>query len=116
MGARGEEGDPDLIEHLASRMLLIYDELLIWSRRLRSATTSLEEGRAALRALADYANQPIEAVRDFVTDLRDRMDGLNATLEHGESVELQLVVAFEIPDQVSRQYEYAFEQLKRSMS
>lgn len=116
MGARGEEGDPDLIEHLASRLLQIYDELLAWSQRLRSATTPLQEGRATLRALADYAAQPIEAVRAFVIDLREQMDGLNTTLESGESVELHLVIAFEVPEKVSDQYESAFDGLTQALS
>jgi len=111
MGDRGEEGDPDLIEHFASRMLLIYDELLAWSSRLRSATTPQAEGRATLRALADYADQPIEAVRAFVIDLRERMDDLNATLESGESVEIYPVIAFEVPASVSVAYKSALERL-----
>lgn len=116
MGGRGEEGDPDLIEHLASRMLLIYDELLSWSRRLRSATTPLKEGRDVLRALADFADQPIEAVRAFVTDLREKMDGLSATLESGQSVELELVIEFDVPESVTTLYKSALDRLKASLT
>jgi hypothetical protein len=116
MGSRGEEGDPDLIEHFASRLLQIYDELLAWSHRLRSATTTLQEGRATLRALADYAVQPIEAVRTFVVNLREQMDGLNATLESGESVELHLVIAFEVPESVADRYESAFDGLTQALN
>lgn|GEM_PF-3262035 len=116
MGAPREAGDADLIEHLASRMLLIYDELLAWAYRLRSASTSLDEGRAVLRALADYAEQPIQAVREFVFDLRNRMDVLNETLERGESVSIQLLIKFEIPDDAVARYKEAFDRLTRALS
>lgn len=115
MGAPGEAGDPDLIQHFASRMLLIYDELLAWAHRIRSAATPLDEGRAALRALADYAAQPIEAVRDFVLDFRERMDQLTRTLESGESVSLQLTIEFDIPSEISTRYENARERLTRAL-
>ncbi|MDM7886530.1 TIR domain-containing protein [Curtobacterium sp. RHCKG23] len=116
MGARGEEGDPVLIAHLASRMLLVFDELLSWSQRLRSATTPLEEGRLSLRAMADYASQPIEAVRSFVLDFRERMDGLSTTLQSGQSVELQLFIAFDVPEQVAQRYQSAFGQLNKAIT
>ncbi|MBF4606933.1 TIR domain-containing protein [Curtobacterium sp. VKM Ac-1393] len=109
MGARGEPGDADLIEHLAGRLLLIYDELLAWAYRLRSASTSTGEGRAVLRALADYAAQPVEAVRDFIIDLQKRMDVLTETLERGETVALQLTIAFDISDEVSSRYHAALD-------
>ncbi len=103
------------VQHFASRMLLIYDELLAWAHRIRSATTPLEEGRAVLLALADYATQPIEAVREFVLDLRERMDRLNKTLESGESVSLQLPISFDVPRDVSARYEDALQRLTKAL-
>lgn len=114
MGAPGEAGDPDLIQHLASRMLLIYDDLLGWSHRIRSATTPLEEGRDALRALADYAAQPVEAVHEFILDFRQRMDQLNATLESGESVSLELPISFDVPADVSKRYRDSQKQFEKA--
>lgn len=115
MGTPGESGDPDLIQHLASRMLMIYDELLAWAHRIRSATTPLKEGRALLLALADYAAQPIDAVREFVLDFRDRMDRLSETLESGESVSLELSISFDVPRDVSKRYEDALQRFRKAL-
>lgn len=107
MGEPGEPGDPDLIEHLASRMLLIYDDLLAWAYRQRAASSLSEEGRAMLRALADYANQPVESIRAMIFELRNQMDDLPRKLESGERIEVLLEVKFEIPTGVSESYRAA---------
>lgn len=116
MGAPGEAGDPELIEHLAARLLLIYDELLGWSYRNRATTTPTEQGRAVLRALADYVNQPIDAIRRVVGDLHSEMDKLTDRLAAGETIELQPVITFEIPADVMSRYETAFEEFKDAVS
>lgn len=113
MGAPGEPGDPDLIEHLASRMMAIYDELLQWAHRFRSASTPLSEGRAALRAVADYVNQPIESIRQFVSNFQAQMDEVTTKLDAGETVEASYMISWDIPPAVKANYEAAFERLAR---
>ncbi|MDR1387940.1 MAG: TIR domain-containing protein [Propionibacteriaceae bacterium] len=115
MGAPGESGDPDLIQHLASRMLMIYDELLAWAHRIRSTTTLLTEGRVMLQALADYAAQPIEAIHEFVQDFRERMDHLHKTLESGKSVSLKLTITFKVPHEVSARYDEALQRFASAL-
>jgi hypothetical protein len=115
MGPPGIAGDPQLIEHLASRMMLIYDELLAWAHRIRSATTPLDEGRATLRAFADYATQPVEAIRNFVLGFRWDMDQLSKKVQNGKPVHLQLVISFEVPPIVQSSYYGTLKQLKRAL-
>ncbi len=112
MGAPGDSGDPDLIEHLAGRMMLIYDEILGWAYRLRSTSTELEEGRESLRAVATYADQPIEAIRHFVYDYRDQMDGITARIAAGEHVNIRLMIEFIVPPEVTAAYQQAFQKLR----
>ncbi len=113
MGEPGEPGEPELIEYLAERMMAIYEELLDWSYRLRAATTSTDEGRAAFRALADYANQPVQAIRDFVQDFQKRMDSLSASLESGENISMELTIAFDVPADVAARYSESHEGLRK---
>lgn len=111
MGLPGEPGDPDLIEHLADRMIAIYADLMEWAYRLRSAAPAGDEARGMLRALADYANQPIEEIRRFVYDFRDEMDGITARLAEG-NVERSEYITFIIPDDVKQRYDRAVELYK----
>lgn len=112
-GEPGESGDPVLIQHLASRMLAIYDALLDWSHRLRSTTASGDEGREVLVALAEYAAQPIEAIHAFVGSFRTDMDAMSARLVAGENVELTMTIEFEIPQILSKRFLAALAAFKR---
>ncbi|QNE34403.1 TIR domain-containing protein [Leifsonia shinshuensis] len=112
MGRPGEPGDPELIEHLADRMIAIYAELLSWEYRLRAAATWSDEARELLRALANYANQPIDEIHRFVLALRAQMDGLSEILQSGKSVDWSQTIEFVIPEEVSKQYLDSLEAFK----
>jgi hypothetical protein len=114
-GAPGEPGDPARIEHLASRVLMIYDELLAWSYRLRSTSTTADEGRDALKALANYATQPIDAVRAFITSFTDDMNALSGKLEAGEDVDVEMYITFEVPEEVTLNYHAAMKKLRSAL-
>jgi hypothetical protein len=113
LGAPGEPGNPDLIRHLASRMIAIYQALLDWSHRLRSTTASGDQGREVLVALAEFAVQPIESIYAFVGSFRDEMDTMPARLMAGEHVELTMTIKFEIPDAVKKRFNTALAAFKR---
>lgn len=106
-GAPGVQGDPALIRHLASRMIAVYQAFLDWSHHIRSTTAQGDDGRELLQALAEYAAQPIEAIHEFVGDLRDTMDKLPARLQAGENINLTMQIEFEISKPVSKRYQAA---------
>lgn len=112
-GAPGAAGDPVLIKHLASRMISVYQALLDWSHRVRSTAAQSEEGREVLRALAEYAVQPIESIYTFVADYQQNMDGLSSSLSAGESISLEMPIKFEIAKGVSKRYNLALKAYAR---
>lgn len=114
-GEPGTSGDPELIRHLASRMIAIYQALLDWSHRIRSTTTSGDEGRELLRALADYADQPIEAVRTFSMDFVEDMNTMSARIAAGENIVMTMEIKFDIPDTVTMRYEEALAAFGRAL-
>jgi len=109
MGEPGQPGDPALIEHLADRMIGIYAELLAWSYRLRGAAASTDEAQEMLRALADLANQPVDAIREFVADFRNRMDYLTAMLADETNTHISLVIKFDFNEKERNRYHRALE-------
>lgn len=113
MGEPGQPGDPSLIEHLASRMMAIYQALLDWSKRLRGTATQSDEGREIVQALAEYAVQPIEAIYAFVARFRADVDGMSSRLSAGENIELTMIIEFEITDAVSRRFTDALKAFQR---
>lgn len=64
-GAPGEHGDPARIEHVARRLLEIYEGLLDWAASVRNipATPSVT---VYLEATAHVVDQPLREMREFV--------------------------------------------------
>lgn len=116
VGKPGEPGNPDLIMHLATRMMLLHDEILDWAYRIRAAVTPSKEGRETLRALGHYADQPIDAFRRLVALVRDETDMLTERLNRGETISLVLELEFEVPAGISAKYSTAFDALQSRFS
>lgn len=113
MGRPGEPGDPDRIEGLAKRLVAIYADLLDWSLRLRATATYSDAGRDLLVAMANYASQPIDAMRNFIHSFQALMDGMNARLIAGEDVVLELPIKFEIDEKTSKSFDKALRSFER---
>jgi len=99
-GRPAEPGDPDLIVHLGQRLVGVYEELLDWASALRAAAI----GNPALRQLADitarFADQPIAALRTFVTECVDRIESVPERLRAGERVAIDLPIRLAVPDEI----------------
>jgi hypothetical protein len=98
-GAPGDPGDPAQIEHLASRLISVYDGLLNWAARLRS--TPVEEVFERMVELTSrFVDGPIRQFRDFVTRVVAECDRLPSLLrtETPEPIVLTLTLKLEIED------------------
>lgn len=108
-GKPGEPGDPDRITHLATRFVTVYEDLIFWATTIRAASTRTDEGTRALRALARYAEQPVESCRTFVRDFAASVGEVPRVIASGSKVEIKMAVVFEISDSVRENYERALE-------
>ncbi|GGM37168.1 toll/interleukin-1 receptor domain-containing protein [Microbacterium saperdae] len=115
IGAHGEDGDPDLILHLADRLISIYKELLRWSYDLRAAVTWGEEGREVLRSLSEYASQPVDAIREFVESFKDRMDRVSDEAAGSEEVKIVFEITWSIPEDTKERYNTALSRFAKTL-
>lgn len=88
-GPPGEPGDPERIEHLASRLIDVYDAMLDWSADVRATRVS-DHLTHLFDLLADLLTLPIEQYRDFVDTFRSSLESA-LTNEPGEDGERQVV-------------------------
>jgi hypothetical protein len=96
-GPPGEEGRIDEIEHLGSRLVDVYEEILDWSARVRGAAVP-EQFEEVFAIASSYADGPIEQFRAFVDDFVGRLDEMPAKLAAGEDVHLILELKIELID------------------
>ncbi|UKJ62903.1 TIR domain-containing protein [Cellulosimicrobium cellulans] len=103
-GAPGVPGDPDRIIHLARRFVSVYEDFLAWSAELRGATASGESIGEALGAMSHMADQPIEAMREFVTNFVDEIESSYPRAIAGENVKVNMVITLTLGDEIVAEF------------
>jgi hypothetical protein len=98
-GAPGEPGDPVEIDHLASRMIDVYEGLIDWGARVR-ATPVDRNFDQVVDLSSRFVDQPIQQFRDFVDLVVAETDQLPAALstDSPEPVKLTLTITLSIED------------------
>ena len=112
-GAPGQAGNPELIEHFSSRLASIHEELVSWATSLRGRSTQSNEATEVFVSLAQYAMQPVEAIRTFARSLRDEMDTFSTRLQAGEDIKITRTIAFEIPSVASKRFDRAIRSFRK---
>jgi hypothetical protein len=88
-GAPGYAGDPDQIEHIARRLMDVYESMLDWSRDVRSLRVS--DRLAGVPDLAaDLATQPLQEFRAFVDRTYAELSQVPEALRSGREMSLTL--------------------------
>jgi uncharacterized protein YdeI (YjbR/CyaY-like superfamily) len=83
---------------------------------LRAALIHNERLRRAADILAQYADQPIESMRSFVTNYVAEADTFMERLEAGEQIDLYMVIELNIPDELSDHLNEAFCEYEESLN
>lgn len=95
-GEPGEPGDPEMIKHLAQRLIQSYAGLLDWADEFRSLRFDGETNLGDLGA--EMVSQPIRAYRDFVEDFIVQIETALAQLATGHEggIEMTLRITFDL--------------------
>jgi hypothetical protein len=101
-GPLGEPGDPALIEHIATRLVEVYEEMLDVAATLRGVGVS-EEMAPLMEAAARLTDTPLRTIRDFIDQLVAEVDSLPERLALDLPVTISLTVALTI-DEEARKY------------
>lgn len=114
-GRPGEPGDPDRIEHLAGRTIIVYEDLLDWAARLRSAQVS-ERFRRAVQLVASLVDLPLKQVRTFVDRCVAEFDRIPALLAapDRERININLTLKLDIDPATSHAFQREMDRLRRS--
>lgn len=108
-GAPGVPGDVGRISHIASRISAIDASLMETAAELRAARMPGKNLTEAAGALADFAIQPVEAIREFSKNFSDSVADLPARLEAGEQVTIEMSLVLELPEEVSARFNRALD-------
>ncbi len=112
-GSPGVPGDAEAIEHLAKRLVNVYEDLLDWEARVRGGRVSTRFERAFALA-ANLVNKPIRQFREFFDTFADEMDQVGSKIAAGGPVELNLTLLISIDDTALGEFNNEIDALKRS--
>ena len=98
-GAPGEPGSPARIEHLATRLVDVYEELPDWARDLRGISVSKDFSNL-FELTARLADGPARQIRDFVDDYVAQAEKLPDLLnrDDDEPIEIDILLKLEIDE------------------
>lgn len=102
-GAPGTPGDPERIEHLASRLIAVYEEFLDWAAKLRGMNVP-NQLSLAFELAAQFASGPAGDIRAFVDDLATRTEAIPDRLNRGENVQIQMTLTVDVDDRVASEF------------
>jgi hypothetical protein len=113
-------GDPVRIEYLAQRVIEVYESLLDWAARVRSALTS-ENFNRAFELLAFYADNPIEQTRAFIDQYVDEVRRLPYRLAdpdrladpNRKPLHILIPMTWELDERLSSEFNREMERLGR---
>ncbi|MER7556789.1 TIR domain-containing protein [Nocardioides sp. NPDC126508] len=95
-GLPGEPGDPERIQHMAQRLLDVYEGFLDEAARLLGSTVP-DSFRRAQSAAAKYGKDPIEKIRALVTEFAETANRLpEMSAEHDDDQNGPLKVTMKI--------------------
>ena len=113
-GQTGEPGDPDRIRHIATRMCSIEEDLMDWAASVGATITSKGEAKRVFSALARYADQPVDSIRNFITNVAAQADTIHERVARGEDIDVHMIVALDIPESITADFHRALAEWNRS--
>lgn len=114
VGPLGVTGDPDTIVHNASRLVRLYEDMLMWAQRIRGVAMPSEYRRVA-DGLVRMLDQPIRELHDFILRFAAQIDKLPAALASGERIVIDETIRLAIPDGVVPEFSSAYAELKKRL-
>ena len=97
-GRPGESGNPDRIEHMARRLMGLYEDCLDWAARMRGTTTSEQAFTRALVLASQFMDASIEEFREFTDRAVTELDRIPAAIADDDPLRLDLQLTLTIPD------------------
>ncbi|WST42416.1 TIR domain-containing protein [Streptomyces sp. NBC_01167] len=113
-GAPGESGNAELIEHIATRFVGIYEQMMDVASTLRGAGVS-EEMRDVVEATAQLADCPLRQIRDFIDQVVAELDAVPEKIARGEAPRITMELVLSIDSEALRNQSKKMKQAKRRL-
>jgi hypothetical protein len=98
-GTSDVPGNPERIEHLATRLVDVYEELLDWAQDLRGTSVS-DQLADTLEVTACLVDGPIRQIHSFIDAYAAQAEKLPELEARGEPVYIEMLLKLDVDDEV----------------
>jgi hypothetical protein len=103
LGPPGTPGDPDKIIHAASRVVRIYEDMLLWAEHVRGMAMP-HKHREVAELLVQFSSPSINELRAFVDRFGAKINELPSRLACNEVIVIEERIRFTIPDELVKSF------------
>lgn len=114
-GPPGQPGDPALIEHIATRLIDAYEEMLDAAATLRGVGVS-EELAPVMEAAARMTDTPLRQIRDFIDQLVVEVDSVPERLALNKPIYINLMLTLTIDKDALENFEREMTRAKQKLN
>jgi hypothetical protein len=111
-GAPGEPGDPALIEHIATRFVGVYEEMLDIATILRGTGVS-QQMSSLMETAAHLTDTPLREIRDFIDQLVAECDRIPDRLALDQPVTIMLTLTLTIDEGALKSFHREMKRARR---
>lgn len=113
-GPPGHPGDPALIEHIATRFIEIYEEMLDVATTLRGVGVS-DEMAPTMEAVARLTDTPLREIRDFVDQFIAEADSLPERLALDKPITITLELTLTLDDEALKNFDQELDRARKKL-
>ncbi|WP_198170516.1 toll/interleukin-1 receptor domain-containing protein [Actinoplanes awajinensis] len=110
-GPLGQSGDPALIEHIATRFVEVYEDLIDMAANLRGAGVSRKLA-PYMETAAHLTDTPLREIREFIDQIVAVADSLPERLATGDPIVIELMFTLTVDDEALKNHEREGERVK----
>ncbi len=113
-GPPGQPGNPALIEHIATRFVEVYEEILDIAARLRG--TGVSDNMASVRdAAVHLTDTPLREIRDFIDQVIIEADTIPERLARDEPINITVTLTLTMDDGAEKHFYREMERARHEL-
>jgi TIR domain len=113
-GPPGLPGDPVLIEHIATRFVEVYEEILDIAARLRGVSVS-DNMISVMDAAAHLVDNPLREIRDLIDQVITETDAIPDRMARNEPIAITLTFTLTMDAEAKKHYDREMKRARRKI-
>ena len=113
-GLPGQPGNPELIEHVGSRFVEVYEEILDIAAKLRGTGVS-RNMESVMDSAAHLVDTPLKQISDFIDQFIVEADSIPGRLARDKPITIELILTFALDDEARQRLDLEMKRAQQEL-